>query len=185
VLVNYVLHTFQPRRWFFAAIRSTPDWIRYAQTSGINPGYSQEIGNVLVARVHRNIVSTSTIRTSKTSLLFTSPVPPCCIAAGCSPGRENDIGWLNAFLSFVSFLRFFTNPISSIFLGDSLTNIKFIKLSQNLIRSDARLQLSKSPRRFKKGQLSRRKNWNRPSRSSLSWLNIGYALTLFIEGNCR
>lgn len=37
---------------------------------------------------HRNIVSTRKIRTSRMSLLFTSPVPPCCIAAGCSPGKK-------------------------------------------------------------------------------------------------
>lgn len=38
---------------------------------------------------HRNIVSTnSRIRLNKMALLLTLPVPPCCIAAGCSPEKK-------------------------------------------------------------------------------------------------
>lgn len=75
--------------------------------------------------VHRNIVSTRKIRTSRTSLLFASPVPPCCIAAGCSPGKENYIGRLGCRFCVASLESLYV-PISSILLGCSLTNIKFI-----------------------------------------------------------
>lgn len=37
---------------------------------------------------HRNIVSTSRTRLNKITLLLMFPVPPCCIAAGCSPRKK-------------------------------------------------------------------------------------------------
>lgn len=40
--------------------------------------------------VHRNIVSISRTRLNKITLLLMFPVPPCCIAAGCSPERKKN-----------------------------------------------------------------------------------------------
>lgn len=77
--------------------------------------------------IHRNIVSTRKIRTSRTSRLFTSPVPPCCIAAGCSPGKENHIRRLTCRFCVPS-----PHPFESLQAQSRqssscpLTNIKFI-----------------------------------------------------------
>ena len=89
---------------------------------------------------------------SRTSLLFTSPVPPCCIAAGCSPEKENYTGRLRCLFCVASWdLYAFQSP-PSILLGCSLTNIKFINDSSQSSSTEKNEEhfTRKDPRGFKK-----------------------------------
>lgn len=100
--------------------------------------------------IHRNIVSTRKIRTSRTSRLFTSPVPPCCIAAGCSPGKENYIRRLTCRFCVPPDL-YEPNLVNP--LLDPLTNIKFINGSTKVaagkeLRSSILKNLRIIPRRI-------------------------------------
>jgi len=123
--------------------------MRISQGTNSEVSYSQEIvddGNSGERRrrwrrrrrrqrvVHRNIVSTRKIRTSRRSLLFTSPVPPCCIAAGCSPGKENYTGRLTCRFCAAStgLGRARSRQSSS---DTTLTNIKFINGTTKVVEA--------------------------------------------------